>query len=83
MSDSVEKYYDLVAEGKIVENKLSDVLLNKKEQNIINIIKLCRTVSHHDLDFEIADEAIKILGRTKDMDEVQAIQIAMSKLNIT
>jgi len=83
MSDSVEKYYDLVAEGKIVEEKLSDVLLNKKEQNIINIIKLCRTVSKHDLDFEIANEAIEIMGRTKDMSEIQAIRIAMNKLNIT
>lgn len=82
MSDSVKKYYDLLEEGKVVEEKLSDLLFNKKEQAVLDIIQLCRTVSKHELDFEIANSAITLLGRHPDMDVIQAIKISMSKLNI-
>jgi hypothetical protein len=82
MSNSRTKYDELVEDGKIQPVKLSDTVFTTKQKNVMDIIQLCRTVSKHELDFEIANSAIILLGRHPEMSEVQAIKIAMSKLNI-
>lgn len=88
MSDSVQKYFELLECGKIQEVKQPprsaiDMFVSKKEKNIMDIINLCRTVSKHELDFEIVTGAMLLINQNPGMCELQAIQISMSKLKIT
>ena len=87
MSDSAKKYEELVEEGKIKPGKtkvslLSETLLSQKEKNVINLIRLCRTVHMHELDFEVANTAVNALQKNPSLSELEAIQIAMGEWDI-
>lgn len=90
MSNSKSKYDELVESGKIIpgDTKLSatdtsgQLILSQKEQNIIKLIQFGRTVTKHELDFEIANTAINLVQENPLLTEVQAIEMAMGEWDI-
>lgn len=90
MSDSKTKYDELVEAGKIIpgDTKLNatdnggHLILSKKEQNIIKLIQFGRTVTKHELDFEIANTAITLIQENPLLTEIQAIEMAMGEWDI-
>ena len=81
MGDSVKKYEELVEAGRIIPGDNKNIL-SKKEQNIIKLIQFGRTVSKHDLDFEITNYAINLIQQNPQLTEVQAIEMAMVEWDI-